>query len=45
MASETRRVRSTAADVPDRYDDVDDQLVRDYPELAELIRQQRDGGR
>lgn len=45
MTDDTRRVRSTATDVPDRYDDVDDQLSRDYPELAERIRQEREGGR
>ena len=32
-----RRVRSTATDVPDRYADVDEQLIRDYPELRALM--------
>lgn len=36
------RVRSKAQDVPDRYDDVDEQLIRDYPELAERIRQEKE---
>lgn len=40
-----RRVRAVAQDTPDRFDDVDTQLLRDYPELAERIRQEREGGR
>lgn len=40
-----RRVRAVAQDTPDRYPDVDDQLVADYPELAELIAQQKVAGR
>lgn len=39
------RLRSVASDVPDHFDDVDEQLILDYPELAELIRQQKEGGR
>lgn len=63
MASETRRssrkglplrssVRAVAQDTPDRYPDVDEQLLADYPELRlviqqanERIRQQKEGGR
>ena len=37
MADDKRRVRATATDCPDRYDDVDEQLLRDYPELKDLI--------
>lgn len=37
MTDKQRRVKSTASDVPDRYESVDDQLLADYPELKELI--------
>lgn len=45
MADDTRRVRHTATDTPDRYPEVDEQLLADYPELRTLIEQQKAGGR